>query len=84
MNLLSPGDILLAVRRRSVCSVVTPAAGKSGDDCPKEEPSPAKKEKRRRNSISEATPQRRMSFFHRSLIRVGFKVFKAFLVKFLY
>lgn len=63
MNLLSPGDIIQAVRRRSVCSVapVVLVANK-GDD---QEGSLSKKEKKRRSSLTEQSPTRKASFFQR-------------------
>lgn len=81
MNLLSPSDIILAVRRRSVCS--TPVGGKvdvhgiRGGSVPREisqsstaaDASLSKKEKRRRSSLCEQSPTRKASFFQRYLNR---------------
>lgn len=65
MNLLSPGDIFLAVRRRSVCSVVVTATEKSAEEAALKVNSAPKKDKKRRNSLSEPNPTRRPSFFQR-------------------
>lgn len=76
MNLLSPGDIFLAVRRRSLCT--PPPNIKANDDLAEAkqlQPGAgdhgvgglsSKKTKQRRNSLSEASPAtRRPSFFQR-------------------
>lgn len=74
MNLLSPSDIILAVRRRSVCSSPVVASvdfdGLRGGSVPREisqtsSSTTTKKHKIRRSSLSEQSPTRKASFFQR-------------------
>lgn len=68
MNLLSPGDLILAVRRRSSVCAVAPVLDvgqglQGGCDGPGLE---TKKEKKRRSSLTEVqSPSRKTSFFQR-------------------
>lgn len=69
MNLLSPGDLILAVRRRSLCSVPPVLVKVDGNGTLVAEGSPevalTKKEKKRRSSLTEQSPSRKASFFQR-------------------
>lgn len=64
MNLLSPGDLILAVRRRSLCSV-PPVLNKLDDTASQDGVALTKKEKKRRLSLTEPSPTRKTSFFQR-------------------
>ena len=74
MNLLSPGDLILAVRSRSLCTVTPPVIVPSVVVASEEVAvsyegllvgQTNKKEKKRRSSLNEASPSRKASFFQR-------------------
>lgn len=66
MNLLSPGELMLAVRRRSFCSVPPVVIkGEGGGSEVVSSEVLSKKEKRRRRSLNEPSPSRKASFFQR-------------------
>lgn len=66
MNYLSPGDLILAVRRRSSVCTVAPVLVQLDQEGSCEGIITPKKEKRRRSSLTEAqSPNRKTSFFQR-------------------